>query len=220
MADVEEEEEVGPEAPRDLPVDNDSDELCAQPQARPARRLALDGVVELPSDVRSLLAQGLRSIYDDNDKYIQLPEAMECAFRAAIDAKAVVSDTEPKLYPKLWHQAMVREMEAHLENGTWELVTLPHGRKAIGSKWVFKVKCNPNGIVERYKARRPTALQSATQPGLPSCSRVSTASSRAAASGSAASRRSSLSWAFALIRSDSSVFIWERDGVKVIVSRV
>jgi hypothetical protein len=82
-------------------------------------------------------------------------------FRTAIDAKAVASDAEPKLYrdtmrhpdSELWHQAMVCEMEAHLENGTWELVKLPHGRKAIGSKWVFKVKRNPNGTVERYKAR-------------------------------------------------------------------
>jgi hypothetical protein len=48
---------------------------------------------------------------------------------------------------------MIREMEAHLENSTWELVKLPHGRKAIESKWVFKVKRNPDGTVERYKAR-------------------------------------------------------------------
>jgi hypothetical protein len=54
---------------------------------------------------------------------------------------------------QLWHQAMVREMGAHLENGTWELVKLQHGRKAIASKWVFKVKRSPGGTVERYKAR-------------------------------------------------------------------
>jgi predicted RNA-binding Zn ribbon-like protein len=50
--------------------------------------------------------------------YIKLPEAMERVFRAAIGAKAVASDAEPKLYsdamrcpdPKLWHQAMVRKM--------------------------------------------------------------------------------------------------------------
>jgi hypothetical protein len=43
-------------------------------------------------------------------------------------------------------------MEAHMENGTWEPVQLPPGRKAIGSNWVFKVKRNPDGSVERYKA--------------------------------------------------------------------
>jgi hypothetical protein len=36
---------------------------------------------------------------------------------------------------------------------SWELVKLPHGCKAIGSKLVFKVKRNPDGTVERYKAR-------------------------------------------------------------------
>jgi hypothetical protein len=35
---------------------------------------------------------------------------------------------------------------------TWELVKLPPGRKAIGSKWVFKVKRNADSSIERYKA--------------------------------------------------------------------
>jgi hypothetical protein len=163
MPDVEEEEEAAPEAPRKPPAadeDNDNN-LYAQPQARLAHRLALDGVAELPADVRALLAQGLRSIYNDDDEYIELPEAMVRAFHAAVDARAVSSDAEPKSYreamrhpdSELWHQAIVREMEAHLKNVTWELVKLLHGRKAIGSKWVFKVKRNPDGTVERYKAR-------------------------------------------------------------------
>jgi hypothetical protein len=158
MPDVKE-EEAAPEAPREPPAadDDDDDDLYAQPQARLAHRLALDGVAEVPTDVRALLAQGLHSIYNDDYVYIELPEAMERAFRAAVDAKVVSSDAEPKSYreamrrpdSELWHQAMVHEMEAHLENGTWELVKLPHGRKAIGSKWVFKVKRNPDGTVER-----------------------------------------------------------------------
>ncbi len=38
-------------------------------------------------------------------------------------------------------------------NNVWELVELPEGRKAVGSRWVFKVKWNEHGKVERYKAR-------------------------------------------------------------------
>jgi hypothetical protein len=53
----------------------------------------LDGAAELPADVRALL-----SIYDHDDEYIELAEAMEHAFRAALNAKAVVSDAEPKSY--------------------------------------------------------------------------------------------------------------------------
>jgi hypothetical protein len=53
----------------------------------------------------------------------------------------------------LWYKATVKEMQAHIENSTWELVKLLPGRKAIGSKWVFKVKRNANSSVKRYKAR-------------------------------------------------------------------
>jgi histone deacetylase 1/2 len=40
-----------------------------------------------------------------------------------------------------------------MENNTWTLSTPPTGRNAIGSKWIFKVKCKPDGSVDRYKAR-------------------------------------------------------------------
>jgi hypothetical protein len=40
-----------------------------------------------------------------------------------------------------------------LENGTFELVQLPSGRKAVGSKWVFKVKRKADGSIECYKGR-------------------------------------------------------------------
>jgi hypothetical protein len=35
----------------------------------------------------------------------------------------------------------------------WELVDFPEDRKPVGSRWVFKVKRNEHGEVERYKAR-------------------------------------------------------------------
>jgi len=44
-------------------------------------------------------------------------------------------------------------LNAHSTNGTWELVPRPKGKKIIGSKWVFKVKRNADGSVERYKGR-------------------------------------------------------------------
>ena len=52
-----------------------------------------------------------------------------------------------------WHQAMQEEYLMHLENRTWEIVKLPPGKKAIASGWVFRVKRNPDGSVERYKGR-------------------------------------------------------------------
>ena len=52
-----------------------------------------------------------------------------------------------------WKTAIDSEYESLIENETWELVELPSERKAIGCKWVFKVKHAGNGEVERFKAR-------------------------------------------------------------------
>jgi len=52
-----------------------------------------------------------------------------------------------------WHEAALEELNAHLGNGTWTLEKLPPGKKAIGSKWVFKIKRKADGTIERYKAR-------------------------------------------------------------------
>lgn len=52
-----------------------------------------------------------------------------------------------------WLDAMLSEISSLNENETWELVKLPKGRKALPSKWVYKIKMNPDGTVERYKAR-------------------------------------------------------------------
>nr|GEU64759.1 homogeneously-staining region [Tanacetum cinerariifolium] len=38
-------------------------------------------------------------------------------------------------------------------NHTWELTTLPHYKHAIGYKWVFRIKYNANGFIDKYKAR-------------------------------------------------------------------
>src|SRR6266568_4582288 len=53
----------------------------------------------------------------------------------------------------LWHTACEEEMEAHRLNGTGEIVKLPPGRCAIGSRWFMKVKRNADGSLDRYKAR-------------------------------------------------------------------
>ena len=47
-----------------------------------------------------------------------------------------------------WEKAMGEEMKSLYKNKTWELVQLPHGKRAIGCKWVFAKKEG-----SRYKAR-------------------------------------------------------------------
>ncbi|GKA38574.1 ribonuclease H-like domain-containing protein, partial [Tanacetum coccineum] len=56
-----------------------------------------------------------------------------------------VFSKEPKTYFEAskyshWTNAMNQEIDALLRDGTWELVDLHEGRKAIGSKWIYKIK--------------------------------------------------------------------------------
>lgn len=45
--------------------------------------------------------------------------------------------------------------EGSLEkNETWVIEDLPPQKKTLGYKWVYKIKYNSNGRVDRYKARR------------------------------------------------------------------
>jgi hypothetical protein len=65
----------------------------------------------------------------------------------------------------LYHEAACKEIDALLDNGTWELARLPKGRKAIGCRWVFVIKHKSDGTVDRYKARL-VAQGYSQRPGL------------------------------------------------------
>nr|GFA17276.1 ribonuclease H-like domain-containing protein [Tanacetum cinerariifolium] len=70
----------------------------------------------------------------------------------------LIKTREPKTYFEAskysyWIDAMNHKMDALLRNDTWELVDLPQGRKAIGSKWIYKIKFRSSGEIDRYKAR-------------------------------------------------------------------
>lgn len=52
-----------------------------------------------------------------------------------------------------WREAMQEEYESLIKNGTWSLVDLPPGKRALPCKWVFKSKTNEKGDIARFKAR-------------------------------------------------------------------
>jgi hypothetical protein len=70
----------------------------------------------------------------------------------------VIHEVEPTCFehaignPK-WDNAMDEEMAALDGNVTWELVALPKDKKTIECKWVYTVKHNVDGCVNKYKAR-------------------------------------------------------------------
>jgi hypothetical protein len=49
--------------------------------------------------------------------------------------------------------AMDDELESICNNNTWKLVDLPNNHKAIGLKWVYKIKKDAEGNLVKHKAR-------------------------------------------------------------------
>jgi hypothetical protein len=51
-----------------------------------------------------------------------------------------------------WIKAMEDEMESMNANKVWDLETISRGAKTIGYKWVYRIKHDSQGNIERYKA--------------------------------------------------------------------
>lgn len=105
---------------------------------------------------------------DMGSRFLTLEEAFEYAFTTTNHFEHAFKATEHSTHPSepdqwrdiagrpdehLWRTAAMEEFTALLENGTFEPVCLPSGRKAIGCRWVFKLKRKQDGSVDRAKAR-------------------------------------------------------------------
>jgi hypothetical protein len=119
-------------------------------------------------DVMHTLSDGNRESFGKNGRYplrelrprgewwknhILLQHERERANVALMDdplnlCKAMRSEDASK-----WETTMQEEYDLLMANGTWELNTLPEGRKSIGCKWMFRTKHDASGNIIRYKAR-------------------------------------------------------------------
>lgn len=77
----------------------------------------------------------------------------EMALFALDDEPRTIKDAKERNDWSKWQQAMDEEIEALEKNKTWVLVDKPDKVRPIKNKWVFKIKLNTDGTVERYKAR-------------------------------------------------------------------
>lgn len=92
------------------------------------------------SDARETVRAGLEGVYAID----QIEDGPEPAtYKEALVGPEATS----------WIGAIKAELTSHFENGTWEPCLLPPGRKAIGSRWIFKRKRDVEGNVCRWKGR-------------------------------------------------------------------
>ncbi|GJX38250.1 putative ribonuclease H-like domain-containing protein [Tanacetum coccineum] len=78
--------------------------------------------------------------------------------KSAVQTMSKVHKSEPKkiseaLEDESWVDAMQEELLQFKIQKVWILVDLPYGKKAIGTKWVYRNKKDERGVMVRNKAR-------------------------------------------------------------------
>lgn len=71
----------------------------------------------------------------------------------AITEPKNIEEANESQFKKEWMIAMTEDIGSLHKNNTWKICKLPKGRKTVGCKWIFKIKTNQNGEIDRFKAR-------------------------------------------------------------------
>ena len=79
--------------------------------------------------------------------------AMHYAYMSKVVQIPDPNSFEEEKGEKKWVNEMQEEIDALVENKTWDLVKLPKEKNVVGCKWVYKTKHDSNGNVSRHKAR-------------------------------------------------------------------
>ncbi|CAA7024341.1 unnamed protein product [Microthlaspi erraticum] len=52
-----------------------------------------------------------------------------------------------------WRAAMCEEIDNHIREHTWDLISSTVAENIVGSKWIFTIKRHANGAISKFKAR-------------------------------------------------------------------
>ncbi|GJT80142.1 putative ribonuclease H-like domain-containing protein [Tanacetum coccineum] len=90
--------------------------------------------------------------YVHNQQRNNHTDYLHCLF-ACFLSQLEPSSVAQALNDPAWVEAMQEEMQQFINQKVWQLVPLPDGKFAIGTKWILKNKRDARGIVVRNKAR-------------------------------------------------------------------
>lgn len=114
---------------------------------------------DMGSSQESGTSSGASSTSTEPTKFRRLSEIYDEAQEVEVENELLLAgmdeptDFEQEVKERPWKLAMQHEIEAIERNNTWRLVDLPLGHKAIGFKWVYKIKRDANGEIVKHKAR-------------------------------------------------------------------
>ena len=101
------------------------------------------------NEERSVVDTGTQDIDHTPLRYKSLTEIYERCNICIIEPETF----EEAVKDAAWQKAMEAELEMIEKNETWELVKRPSDKPIVGVKWIFKVKLNLDGSVQKNKAR-------------------------------------------------------------------
>ena len=119
---------------------------AAEPPPQPRHSMttrARDGIVQ-PNHIYDDYVM----VHEDDLDYVMVEEDEQ--HLGVIDEPHSFAEAE---HDNNWRRAMDEEMASIIDNKTWRLVDLPASFRPIGLKWVYKLKRDANGDVQKYKAR-------------------------------------------------------------------
>ena len=108
---------------------------------------------------RRILDQTIQQDLDEEEE-AWLKEDID--FKIDAEFAAELNTLEKEMLPSTWQEAMAdedwkqsmdQEIKSLTDNGIWTLEELPRGRKAMKTKWAYKIKRDSAGIQTKLKSR-------------------------------------------------------------------